>query len=445
MPETTASALARSAARPTAQRQTESDRLLRQYRSVRGLTERLAQPLSPEDQSVQSMADCSPTRWHRAHTTWFFETFLLQPRGVPPVHPGWGYLFNSYYEAIGPRHARPRRGVVSRPSTEQIGEYRREVDERVVRLLTQASHAELAAQRYLLQLGLAHEQQHQELLLTDIQNAFWENPLRPAYRGPPAAGQGGPAVPLGYREYEGGLIEIGAAPSATFHFDNEEPRHRVWLEPFELGNRLVTVGEWKAFAEDDGYSTPSLWLSAGIDWVRTHAIDAPLYGRREGGALVVFGLDGEREAEDAEPVTHLSYYEADALARFLDARLPTEAEWEHAAAGADEEGNFLEDEVLRALPAPASAQHVPTQLFGDAWEWTQSSYGAYPGYQPARSALGEYNGKFMANQFVLRGGSCFTPRGHVRASYRNFWPPDTRFQVTGVRLARSLSTGRGHR
>jgi ergothioneine biosynthesis protein EgtB len=408
--------------------------LARRFQAVRARTEQLALPLSAEDQGLQSGPACSPTKWHRAHTTWFFETFLLAPRGVPPVDARWGVLFNSYYVAVGPRHARPKRGMLSRPSVAEIGRYREIVDARMAQLLATLDDEGFRALAPLVELGIAHEEQHQELILTDVLSAFSESPLRPAYAPPVDTTPASPR-PLGFVDYEGGLVEIGLAPSPAFSFDNESPRHRRWLEPFSLGDRLLTVGEWKAFADAGGYETASLWLSEGFQWVVEHEVRAPLYGRREGGALVVFGLGGEREAADDEPISHLGYYEADALARFVGGRLPTEAEWEHAAASAPAEGHFL-GPSLRPLPARAAAS-APAQLFGDAWEWTASSYDPYPGYRAAEGALGEYNGKFMVNQLVLRGGSCLTPPGHVRATYRNFWPPDTRFQMTGVRVARS--------
>ena len=416
--------------------------LVEAFVRVRATTERLAAPLGAEDQILQSMPSCSPTKWHRAHTTWFFETFVLAPHGVAPVDSRWSELFNSYYVAVGPRHARPKRGLLSRPTMDEVAAYRRVVDERVLALLARLDDAQVEALRETFELGLAHEQQHQELLLTDIVNALHESPLKPAYRpaAPAMPTRGVDAGPMRFVAFEGGVYEVGLAPSRAFRFDNEEPRHRVFLEPFALGDRLVTVGAWKAFADAGGYDDASLWLSEGFDWVRANDVRAPLYGCREGGALRVYGPDGVREARDDEPVTHLSYYEADALARFLGARLPTEAEWEVAAARAGDgaSGNFLDDDALRALPTDGRA--TLGQLWGDAWEWTSSAYLPYPGYRPAPGAVGEYNGKFMVNQQVLRGGSCFTPRGHVRATYRNFWHPDTRFQVTGVRVARSMES-----
>ena len=390
------------------------------------------------------MPQCSPTKWHRAHTTWFFETFVLGSQGIGPLDPRYSQLFNSYYVAIGPRHAQARRGLLSRPSVAEIAEYRQIVDERMLELLERVDERTLGSLAPLIALGLAHEQQHQELLLTDILHALHENPLAPFYRSGSLPFPELERTPEGtsksmrFVRHEGGLADIGLGPSPGFRFDNEEPRHKIWLQPFALSDRLVTVGEWKAFARAGGYETPSLWLSEGFDWVTANGVSAPLYAKKEGDALLVFGLDGLREAQDSEPVTHVSYYEADALARFLEARLPTEAEWEAFASKASLEGNFLEDGALRALPArPPRSEVGVSQLFGDAWEWTCSSYSPYPGYCPSAGAVGEYNGKFMVNQLVLRGGSCFTPQGHVRPSYRNFWHPFTRFQVMGVRLARS--------
>jgi ergothioneine biosynthesis protein EgtB len=413
----------------------DSERMVARYLEVRRATETLAAPLSAEDQVLQSMPLASPSKWHRAHTSWFFETFLLVPAGVPVVNERYGYLYNSYYEAVGPRHSRPKRGLLSRPSVDEVTSYRRTVDGRIVELLRGAAPDALSRMAPLVELGLAHEEQHQELLLTDILSAFAENPLLPSYleqagREPAQIA----AAPLEFVAFDGGLVEIGAKPGG-FCFDNETPRHKHWLEPFLLANRPVSVAELAAFAREGGYRTPSLWLSEGWDFVREHALEAPLYTRLEGERALVFGLDGEREAHPAEPARHLSHYEADAIARFMGARLPTEAEWEEAASHAVPAGNFVENGALRPLPA-AGKRGAVGQLFGDVWEWTQSAYSPYPGYRVAQGALGEYNGKFMARQMVLRGGSCLTPSGHVRASYRNFWHPDTRFQMTGVRLAK---------
>ena len=410
----------------------ERDALVLRYLAVREATERLAAPLSPEDQLLQSMPSCSPTKWHRAHTTWFFEAFVLSPRGVPVVDARYGHLFNSYYEAAGTRHPRPKRGLLSRPTVAEVAAYRRAVDGRMVELLRGVEVSALAELAPLVALGLAHEEQHQELLLTDLLHAFSENPLAPAYGAGPTTDRrrqhGDPTniEPDSLRTFEGGVAEIGARPDDGFAFDNEGPRHRVFLEPFSLAQRLVSVRELRAFIADGGYRTASLWLSEGFDFIREHGITAPLYTGQEGDALVTFGLDGERPLEDDEPALFLSYFEADALARYLGGRLPTEAEWEHAV-------------------STWGPRH-PTDLFdpksarpGPGWEWTASAYTAYPRFAPWRGALGEYNGKFMSSQMVLRGGSDFTPHDHVRATYRNFWPPGTRFQRSAVRVARDAS------
>ncbi len=414
--------------------------LVARYLAVRAATEALAEPLSGEDQQLQSMESASPTKWHRAHTTWFFEEFVLAPRGVPRVDERYRFLLNSYYEAIGPRQPRARRGMISRPTVGEVASYRRAVDGRMVELLEAADEAASVELSDLVALGLAHEEQHQELLLTDILHAFAENPLRPALRPAslrPSFDEGRPTA-LSFVEYQGGLVTLGA-DHGGFTFDNERPRHRVFLEPFALANRAVTVGDVRAFIEGRGYETPSLWLSEG--WERARGRSAPANLRIEGGAAIVFGVDGERQALDHEPAAHLDYYEADALARFLGGRLPTEAEWEHAAHGVPGDGNFweggLEGGALRPVPAPISSQ--PAQLYGDVWEWTSSAYSPYPGFVAGPGAIGEYNGKFMVSQLILRGGSCFTPRGHVRATYRNFWPPTTSFQMMGARVARSAS------
>jgi ergothioneine biosynthesis protein EgtB len=410
--------------------------LLARFQSVRARTEELARPLSPEDQVLQSMPACSPTKWHRAHTTWFFETFLLSPNGVPAFDPSYGFLFNSYYEAVGPRHARPKRGLVSRPSVDEVATYRRVIDGRLLELVQSVDERALSQLAPLVELGLAHEEQHQELILTDILHAFSENPLRPAYRNVTRPSR---TEAISQRArfvgFDGGLVEIGA-PDEGFAFDNERPRHRVFVAPFELASRPVSVGEVKAFIAEGGYEKPEYWLSDGFSWVTEHDVSAPLYARLEGGDYVVFTLNGERVAADDEPACHLSLYEADAIARFLGGRLPTEAEWELAAGSVELDGNFLDS--LAYAPRPPTQKERIGQMFGDVWEWTRSSYEPYPGFAPASGALGEYNGKFMVGQVVLRGGSCLTPRGHVRRSYRNFWYPDTRFQMTGVRIARDI-------
>lgn len=419
------------------------EELARRYLAVRARTERLAAPLSSEDQGLQSMPSASPTKWHRAHTTWFFEAFVLEPRGVPPVDPRYGYLFNSYYEGLGERHARPKRGLLSRPTADAVGAYRRAVDETMCELLRKAPDEDLPALGALVDLGLAHEEQHQELVLTDIRHAFSENPLLPAYVAPRAPRASLPAGALAFVEHAGGVCAVGH-DGRGFAFDNEGPRHRVFLEPFAIATRPVNVAEVRAFVEAGGYRTPSLWLSAGYERARALGLTAPHGMRIEPGSTRGFTLRGLVELDPAEPASHLDYYEADAIARFLGGRLPTEGEWEHvASAGDPREGNFVDDEVFHPVASVPDPRRV-MQLFGDVWEWTSSSYSAYPGYAPAEGAVGEYNGKFMVGQYVLRGGSALTPRGHVRATYRNFWPPDTGFQMTGARVARDVrgETGR---
>jgi ergothioneine biosynthesis protein EgtB len=427
---------AKSAPHPADPYMHDAVALVSLYRETRARTESLAARLSAEDQQVQSMPDASPTKWHRAHTTWFFESFVLAPENFAAVDDEYAFLFNSYYDAKGPRHPRAARGVLSRPSAAEITEYRRVVDHRVEQLLKEVDSSTLRRIAPVVELGVAHEEQHQELLLTDILHAFSESPLRPAYgaAAPPAVR--GEASRLGFVGFDGGLVEIGA-PGGAFALDNERPRHKQWLEPFALSDRLVTMRELAAFIRDGGYTTPSLWLSEGYDFVRTNGIKAPLYTSIDDSALRVFSLGGSRQAFDAEPVAHVSYYEADAIARFLGARLPTEAEWELAASKTAVEGNFVESGSLCARPAEAGPRRRVAQLFGDAWEWTLSSYSPYPAYEAPRGALGEYNAKFMVGQQVLRGGSALTPARHMRSTYRNFWHPATRFQMSGIRLARA--------
>jgi dimethylhistidine N-methyltransferase len=403
---------------------------LSRYRAVRRSSEALIRALTPEDTQAQSMPDASPTKWHLAHTSWFFETFLLQP-GLPGYRafdPRFAYLFNSYYEAVGARQPRPERGLITRPSLDDVLAYRAHVDAGMERLLSHGA----GDRADLLDLGLAHEQQHQELILMDILHLFAASPLRPAY-APPQAAPVVATAPLDWTGFEGGLVEIGHDPARGFAFDNEGPRHKVWLEPFRLADRLVTNGEWLAFMADGGYARPELWLSEG--WARAQAEGwrAPLYWEEGEGGWQAMTLRGLRPVDPAAPVSHVSYYEADAYATWAGARLPTEAEWEHASAQAWHEGNFLTSGRLTARPAPAGAGL--RQMFGDLWEWTRSAYLPYPGFRPAQGAVGEYNGKFMAGQFVLRGGACVTPGGHVRASYRNFFYPHQRWMFSGVRLA----------
>ena len=402
------------------------------YAAVRGRSEALCEPLATEDYVVQPIVDASPPRWHLAHTTWFFETFLLKPfaAGYRPFDPAFEYLFNSYYNGIGNQFPRPLRGTLSRPTVREVLDYRRHVDEAMRSLLGR----EDADVRNRIELGLHHEQQHQELLLTDIKANLGLNPLKPAYCDADESAAGA-AVPLSFVPFGAGLAEIGAASAQSFCFDNERPRHRVWLDDFALANRLVTNAEYAAFIADGGYDAPALWLSEGWAWRSEHDVQAPMYWRRVDGAWFEYRLDGERPVEQNAPVTHVSYFEADAFARWAGARLPTEAEWEHVATGKPVRGTFATDAVH---PRPARGEDAPLQLFGDCWEWTSSAYGPYPGFTPLSGTLGEYNGKFMSSQNVLRGGSCATPAGHVRATYRNFFYPKDRWQFTGIRLAKSL-------
>ncbi len=377
------------------------------YRSIRAATQALAAPLSAEDCAIQSMPDASPVKWHLAHTTWFFETFVLEPHlpGYRPFDPAYRVLFNSYYHGVGERHPRPERGMLSRPGLDEVVAYRRHVDDALggARLPREAAA--------LVELGLQHEQQHQELILTDVKHLLSRNPLKPAYRKP------WPLAPVQAREpgwiaVAGGLCEIGHAGEG-FCFDNEAPRHRVWLDRYEIASRPVTQGDFIDFMDDGGYRRPDLWLAAGWDAIAARGWQAPLYWEQQaGGRWQVFTLYGEVPVERSTPVCHISFFEAEAFARWAGARLPTEAEWEVAAGG------------------------MPALALGDVWEWTRSDYGPYPGFRAAPGAVGEYNGKFMCGQYVLRGGSCATPASHVRATYRNFFPPEARWQFSGLRLAR---------
>ncbi len=417
---------------------------IKRFDAVRALTEELAAPLSAEDQTAQSMPDVSPTKWHRAHTTWFFETFVLERHepGFAPVDPTYRMLFNSYYETVGEQYPRPERGVITRPGIADVAAYRAEIDERVRALLAADGVPTEVAE--LVRLGLHHEQQHQELLLMDVKHVLAQNPLRPVYRDQQPSGTSRPPSPAGWVEVHGGLVEIGhAGGDGAFAFDNEQPRHRVHLEPYGLADRLVTAGEWQAFIADGGYARPELWLSDGWAAVCSHGWDAPLYWIRDpdGGTggdpcWHVHTLGGTRPVTPAEPVCHVSYYEADAYARWAGARLPTECEWEHAAGCAPTA--IDRTMALDALHPQAVGDHpggALAQLAGECWQWTASAYLPYPGFEPAPGAVGEYNGKFMSGQMVLRGGSALTPAGHARPTYRNFFPPAARWPMTGVRLA----------
>lgn len=405
------------------------------YRQTRTLSVAIVAPLSDADATIQPHPDASPAKWHLAHTTWFFETFVLRDH-VPNFRrydENWAYLFNSYYEAEGARHARDRRGMLARPSLEEILAWRAAVDEQIAQLLPGLS----TAARDLVTLGINHEQQHQELMLTDILAAFAANPLDPAVwdnpRNTPAA-----LTAMNWVPGRDGLFEIGH-DGAGFAFDCEGPRHRVLLHPHALADRAVTNAEWRQFMDDGGYGRPELWLSDGWAWVKRDQVEAPLYWRRDGeGGWLGFALDGLHPLHPAAPVTHISYYEADAFARWAGARLPTEAEWESAAQALDPAAGTQLDKAGPVRPRAACWSDSPRQIFGDVWEWTGSAFLPYPGFKPAEGAVGEYNGKFMSGQAVLKGASCATPRGHSRASYRNFFYPWQRWQFTGLRLAKDL-------
>jgi ergothioneine biosynthesis protein EgtB len=422
---------------PTILTDADAVALIARYREVRTAMESACEPLSPEDMGVQSMPDASPVKWHLAHTSWFYETFVLSDPafgGYQPFDPAFTYLFNSYYDAVGDRHPRPKRGLLTRPSAADVFRYRAHVDAAMADRLPRLAPSDLGRLAPVIELGLNHEQQHLELLFTDIKHAFAQNPLRPAYRDLPPASPS--AVPtMKWLAFDAGVRRIGHS-GGGFAFDNEGPAHRVFLEPFAIASRLVACGEFLAFMADGGYDRPELWLSDGWHARRQQEWDAPLYWRRHADRWHLFTLGGMRPVEESEPVCHVSFYEADAYARWASARLPTEAEWEVACADVAIDGNLLE--AGRLHPAPVSPDPPRlAQVFGDVWEWTQSPYCPYPGYRPLAGALGEYNGKFMCNQMVLRGGSCVTPRSHIRATYRNFFPPEARWQFTGLRLARA--------
>lgn len=402
------------------------------YSQVRQLSEAICQPLAIEDYGIQTMPDVSPPKWHLAHTTWFFETFLLVPNlpGYEVFHPKFGYLFNSYYEAVGQRHPRPQRGLLSRPTVEEVYRYRAYVDQGMRSLLSTSLSPAL---NELIALGLHHEQQHQELLLTDLKYNFAMNPLRPAYRSNlKEVSRSTGAPPEVWLDYPGNLYTIGFQGKG-FAFDNEMPAHPVYLQDFWLAPRPVTNGEYLEFIEAGGYQQSEHWLSEGWVTVQSERWHAPLYWEKLDGEWWVMTLGGLRPLNLDEPVCHVSLFEADAYAHWAGKRLPTEAEWEVAAANIPLEGNLLEADYLH--PIPATGQTRPDQFYGDVWEWTQSAYLPYPGFKTAPGAVGEYNGKFMCNQRVLRGGSCVTPPNHIRPSYRNFFPPSARWQFSGIRLA----------
>lgn len=413
--------------------------LKREFQRVRHNTVKLCDPLETEDYSLQAMANTSPPKWHLAHTTWFFETFVLKlfDESYREWNPQFEHLFNSYYNSIGTPFARPQRGLLSRPTIDEVYRYRRAVDEAIEALLDRVETCRDGAVILArLELGLHHEQQHQELLLADLKYSFHVNPLRPIYCPPdPIQAEHSQSSAPAWHEFQGGIVSIGAQEEG-FRFDNETPRHRQFLEPFALASRPVTNGEYRAFIEDGGYSRPELWLAEGWDLIRQEGWVKPLYWRPEGNGWCQYSLRGDVALVDSEPACHLSYYEADAFARWAEARLPTEAEWEFAAINHSVEGNFLGSENFH--PRAQSQSGALCQLFGDVWEWTASSYLSYPGFAPATGALGEYNGKFMSSQMILRGGSCVSDAAHIRATYRNFFYSGDRWQFSGARLARSL-------
>jgi ergothioneine biosynthesis protein EgtB len=409
--------------------------LAARFERVRALSRDLAAPLSDADATLQPHPDASPAKWHLAHTTWFFETFVLRDHlpGFRSFDERWPFLFNSYYEGEGERHARDKRGMLSRPSLAEVLDYRAAVDGSLSAALPSLPRSALT----LVELGLQHEQQHQELMLMDMLAAMAENPLRPALWRPSTASTSSTSPPLGWCPQPGRLAEIGHS-GAGFAFDSETPRHRVYLEPYALADRPVTNGEWLEFMADGGYAEPLLWLADGWDWVRANQVAAPLYWEQRDGGWHRFALDGLRPLDPTAPVCHVSFYEAEAFARWARARLPTEAEWEGAAAKCDPDCGHQLDRAGPVQPRTAEHRelHELREAFGNVWEWTASAFLPYPGFKPAGGTVGEYNGKFMSGQMVLRGGSCATPRGHLRASYRNFFYPHQRWMFAGLRLAR---------
>ena len=422
-----------SIAQPDAAKESLPER----YQRIRGTTEALCEPLEVEDYSLQSMDDASPTKWHLAHTSWFFEAMLLKPLlgGYREFHPRYAYLFNSYYESLGERHARPKRGLLSRPTLTEVMAYRRHVDAHMLQLLSQTN----AKTEELSLIGLNHEQQHQELLLTDIKHLFANNPLQPRYREP--AVEPGEALPLSWLQQPEGIRETGFSKGRddkAFAYDNESPRHRSWLDAYAIANRPVTNAEYRDFIDDGGYRDARLWLSDAWTLIKNEDWQAPLYWQNRDGQWWHYTLQGARVVNDHEPVAHLSLYEADAYARWAQARLPTETEWEAVAANYAIDGDFAQahaahPQALSSTQAGAASAF----LYGGVWEWTSSAYGPYPGYQTPAGALGEYNAKFMCSQAVLRGGSCATPQDHMRASYRNFFYPHQQWQFSGLRLAKN--------
>ena len=415
-------------------------KLLERFGRVRQFSEALCVTLEPEDCVVQSMPDVSPTKWHLAHTSWFFETFILKVwmAQYQPEVPEYAYLFNSYYNAAGDMHRRDLRGLISRPTVAEAYRFRHSIDEHIRELIENADEELLEEIEPVFTIGLHHEQQHQELLVTDIKHVFAQNPLCPVFRARQEAPAQRTLAPCGFVEFEEGIVEIGHA-GGGFSYDNESPRHRALVPAFSLATRPVTNGEYLEFMAAGGYERAQYWLSLGWMTVNEQRWEAPLYWTKRDGRWWNFTLSGMRPVDEAEPVTHISHFEADAFANWSGARLPTEFEWERAAIGLPIEGNFVDTERFHPAPVASMPEENLRQMYGDVWEWTRSAYLPYPGYRAAAGALGEYNGKFMSNQMVLRGGSCATSQNHMRPTYRNFFQPEKRWQFTGIRLARDAS------
>ena len=414
------------------------ENLLGNYLRVRSFTEKLCEPLETEDYVIQTMPDVSPTKWHLAHTSWFFEAFVLNKadQNYKSINPNYAYLFNSYYIQMGERWYRPNRGILSRPTVKEIYAYRKHVDDYMKLLIEECDKNIFNEFASIIEIGLNHEQQHQELLLTDIKHVLSHNPLRPVYSAKETDKNS--IIPdINWIEFEGGISEIGYEGN-SFVYDNETPKHREFLNPFKLADRLITNKEYIEFIEDGGYQNAVYWLSDGWATVEKEGWKAPLYWEKKDDRWWNFTLNGFEEVNPGEPVCHISLYEADAFASWKDSRLPTEAEWEVAAADLKYEGNFVETGNFHSAPLKNGSQVKLKQMYGDVWEWTRSAYTPYPGYKPLPGALGEYNGKFMSSQMVLRGGSCATSQTHIRKTYRNFFPPHSRWQFMGIRLAKDV-------
>lgn len=417
----------------------DSEYLANRFTTVRDFSEYLAEPLETEDFVIQAMENTSPTKWHLAHTSWFFETFILEKAidDYESMHPQYSYLFNSYYLQTGEPHKRSERGLISRPTVSEVFEYRTYINEQILEFLQQSDKQALAKWGPVVEIGINHEQQHQELILTDLKYLFFQNPLKPAYRNLERP-KSNPPQELKWIDFEEGVYEVGNE-GGEFTYDNEHPRHRRFLEAFTVTDRLITNGEFLQFINDDGYDRSELWLDDGWATVNKRGWQAPLYWELKDGEWHQFTLGGMRKVDPSEPVTHISYYEADAFARWAGARLPTEGEWEAVAGDRPYEGNFVDSGNYHPVTLQYRGKDGFKQVYGDVWEWTQSAYDPYSGYEPLEGALGEYNGKFMCGQYVLRGGSCATSQSHIRKTYRNFFYPDARWQFNGLRLARSLN------